>query len=493
MVADAGFEGVEVHGGHGYLVQQSLTPRTNHRDDRWGADRTLFARSVIQAVRDGIGPVRILCYRTSTDDRIPPVDGGRGPEGIAEDLERILADGSIDLLNTTMGDGGKSYVHSIPGYRHPMAPNIDLIKRLRSLVEIDVPVIGVGGIVSPEVAESVLDSGVCDMVAMTRAHIADPDVVNKVRSGAVTRIRPCVRANLCVDRKQALYPEMGCFHNPEVLHELPLAAWQTDSPKRVLVLGAGPAGLKAAEVAARRGHQVDVIEAAASCGGQLALTRYTAASELVNAVDFLVSELQWLGVGIHLQTQVDESVLRDAGADEVIVATGAEAQTGAQALKGGDTGVVLSTEEALLSDLSGPVLVYDATGTTEAALVAEALAARGCSVVFATTFETVMPFAGQMQRWEVPDLLRKKLSAIHVDARVDQVEKGLVRLSRASGEALTDVKVDAVVAVVPRRPRRALVPVLDRLQIPFRVVGDVNAPRTAWQAFNEGHLAALAL
>jgi 2,4-dienoyl-CoA reductase-like NADH-dependent reductase (Old Yellow Enzyme family)/thioredoxin reductase len=493
MVANAGFEGVEVHGGHGYLVQQSLTPRTNQRDDRWGHDRTLFVRSVIGAVRDEIGPHRILCYRTSTNDLISQADGGRGPEGIAEDLGRILRPGTVDLLNTTMGDGGKSYISSIPGYRHPEAPNIDLIRHLRTFIDIDVPVIGVGGIVSAEVAEAVLESGACDLVAMTRAHIADPDLVNKVRGGAVSSIRPCVRANLCVDRKQALYPDMGCFHNPEVLREIPLAATPAASPKRVLVVGAGPAGLKAAEIAARRGHRVDLFDAAPTCGGQLSLTRHTAASELVKAVDFLVSEIETLGVRTHLRTRVDDALLQGIDADEIIVATGARARTGSAALDGGDTGVVISSEQALLSDLTGAVMVYDGTGTTEAALVAETLAARGCAVVFATKFETMMPFAGQMQRWEVPDLLHKKMRSIHVSVIVDHVDNDVVRLAHVSGQPLTDVSVEAVVAVVPPIPDRDLVPVLDRLNTPYRLVGDVNAPRSAWQAFNEGHLAALAL
>jgi 2,4-dienoyl-CoA reductase-like NADH-dependent reductase (Old Yellow Enzyme family) len=493
MVADAGFDGVEVHGGHGYLIQQSLTPRSNQREDRWGQDRTLFVRTVIAGVRDEIGPDRLLCYRTSTDDLISPLEGGRGQVGIAEDLERILANGGVDVLNTTMGDGGRSYVRSIPGYRHPEGPNIDLIHELRKLVEIDIPVIGVGGIVSPEVAERVLESGACDLVAMTRAHIADPDLVGKIRAGDLDRIRPCVRANVCVDRKQALYPEMGCFHNPEVLREIPFAPQPTQRAKHVIVVGAGPAGLKAAEIAARRGHRVDLFDGTPSAGGRLALTRFTPAATLTRAVDHLLSEIDRLGVRIHLGTELDEPMLRELSVDEIILATGTRARTGSEALRGGDAGRVISVEQALLSEVAGPVLVYDETGTTEAALVAETLAARGLEVTFATKFETVMPFAGQLQRWEVPDLLHTMMKAIYVSARVDRLDRGLVHLSRSVGPPPIEVCAETVVAVVPALPRRELVPALDRLGAPYRLVGDVNAPRSAWQAFNEGHLAALAL
>jgi 2,4-dienoyl-CoA reductase-like NADH-dependent reductase (Old Yellow Enzyme family) len=493
MVADAGFDGVEVHGGHGYLIQQSLTPRSNRRQDRWGQDRTLFVRTVIEGVREEIGPDRLLCYRTSTDDLLHPDDGGLGQAGIARDLRQILASGSVDLLNTTMGDGGRSYVRSIPGYRHPEAPNIDLIRELRKLVEIEVPVIGVGGIVSPGVAESVLSSGACELVAMTRAHIADPDLVSKVRSGAVETIRPCVRANLCVDRKQALYPEMGCFHNPEVLREIPFAPHQARDRRRVLVVGAGPAGLKAAEIAARRGHHVDLFDRATTVGGRLALARYTPAATLAKAVDHLASELEGLGVRTHLGIELDQAMLRELSVDEVVLATGTRARSGRFALPGGDTGRVVTVEQALRDEVTGPVLVYDEIGTTEAALVAETLAARGLEVTFATKFEVLMPYAGQMQRWEVPDLLRRVAKQVYVSAAVDRVDHQAVHLARPVGHPPAVVFAETVVAVVPALPCLDLVPALDQLAVPYRLAGDVNAPRSAWQAFNEGHLAALAL
>jgi 2,4-dienoyl-CoA reductase-like NADH-dependent reductase (Old Yellow Enzyme family) len=490
MFADVGFDGVEVHGGHGYLIQQSLTPRTNRRSDRWGLDRTLFARSVLEVVRDELGPDRLLCYRTSTDDLINPADGGRGLDGIAEDLTSILKTGCVDLLNTTMGDGGKSYVRSIPGYRHPEAPNVGLLSNLRRMVDIDVPVVATGGIVSLEVAEQVLQTGVCDLVAMTRAHIADPEVVNKAVAGQRDRIRPCVRSNMCVDRKQALFPEIGCFHNPEVLREVPFAPRPAGTPRHVLVVGAGPAGLKAAETAARCGHRVDLVDAATNPGGRLLLARNTPAAELCKAIDHLVAELGHIGVAVQLGRTADESLIASIGPDAVILATGSAARVPASLaqLEG-----VVASDDALTDEVLGTVVVYDELGTSEAALVAETLRKRSAGVHFATRFETVVPFAGQMQRWEVPDLLYASLDGVHTARVITGRSAGSVELTRLADRAVTRVPADVIVTVSPPSPRTALVPVMQRLGIPYHVVGDANAPRTAWQAFNEGHLAALAL
>jgi 2,4-dienoyl-CoA reductase-like NADH-dependent reductase (Old Yellow Enzyme family) len=217
LAATAGFDGVEVHGGHGYLIQQSLTPMYNSRVDRWGSDRTLFARRVLAAVRDEVGPEGIVGYRTSTDDLRTPDEGGLGFRTGAETVRRLLDTGHIDVLNTTIGDGGASYARAIPDYRYGEAPNLPAVVRLRAALGTSIPIIGVGKIASVGVAESVLAQGQCDLVAMTRAHIADPEILAKARAGHTDRIRPCVGANVCVNRKLAGFGEISCLHNPQVL------------------------------------------------------------------------------------------------------------------------------------------------------------------------------------------------------------------------------------------------------------------------------------
>lgn len=492
MAAAVGFDGVEVHGAHGYLVQQSLTPSFNSRDDEWGRDRTLFVRRVLAAARAEMGPGRIVGYRTPTDDLNSPEDGGIGFAGITEIVRTVLDTGTIDVLNTTIGDGGASYARAIPNYRYGEAPNIPAVARLRAAVKIEVPVIGVGRIVAPALAESVLASGTCDLVAMTRAHIADPDLVAKTRRGQTHRIRPCVGANVCVNRKLQGYPEISCFHNPEVLREAELAAAPAEVPRHVLVVGAGPAGLKAAEAAGRRGHRVTVVDDGPRPGGRLRAAEKTAALGLVSAVDYLVAELAELGVKVRSGTTADESLLRALAPDHVVLAAGGRPVTTA-AYPGAADGVVLSSADALAAVDGGRVLVFDDVGANEGPLVAEALAGRGAAVVYLTSCETVMPWGGQLHRYEVPAILRRRCEQVITGGLPGDVDGKHVIVVRPDGETITELDVDAIVSVTAPRPALELVEILERLSLPYTIAGDALAPRTAMHAFKEGYEAGLEL
>jgi 2,4-dienoyl-CoA reductase-like NADH-dependent reductase (Old Yellow Enzyme family) len=492
LAVTAGFDGVELHGAHGYLVQQSLTPSHNSRDDEWGQNRTLFARRLLAALRTELGTGRVLGYRTPTDDLRSPDDGGIGFAGIVEIVRALLATGHIDVLNTTIGDGGPSYARAIPNYRYGEAPNLPAVRRLRAAVTVDVPVIGVGRILSPGLAESLLAAGDCDLVGMTRAHIADPDLVEKVRAGQAHRVRPCVGGNVCVNRKLAGYPEISCLHNPEVLRERELAPVRTGRPKDVLVIGAGPAGLKAAETAARRGHRVRLVDAAARPGGRLASVGHTAALGLLGAVDHLLSELTEFGVRPRTGTTVDAELLRQLAPEQVVLATGGR-PVGPAAFPDASAGLVLDSAGALAGCAGQRVLVYDTVGANEGALVAEALAGRGLTVVFVTSCETVMPWGGQLHRAEVPAILRRRCAEVITGGLLGDVDGKHVIVVHPDGETLRELDVDTVVTVAAPRPALDLVPVLAALGLPYRIVGDALAPRTAMHAFKEGHEAALAL
>lgn len=498
MAVDSGFDGVELHGAHGYLVQQSLSPWGNRREDEWGQDRTLFARRVIEAVRPVLGPERILGYRTATDDLISPEDGGLGAAGLADTVRAILGTGEVDLINTTVGFGGPSYGTSIPNYRAGDAPNMPRVVRMRELLgdALTVPMIGTGRIATPGVAERVLADGDCDLVAMTRAHIADPDIVAKTVRGQAHRIRPCTGANVCVNRKLAGFPEISCLHNPEVLRELELVPAPVANPCRVLVVGAGPAGLKAAEVAARCGHQVRLLDAAPRAGGLLRHAEHTAAAALTASLDHLIGELAEYGVKPELGIPVDEALLREITPDFVVLATGAR-RPGPDAVPGGETGHVIGSAEALSGDTARDVLVYDTVGANEGPLVAEALAARGKRVTYVTRYETVMPFGGALHRVEVPAILRRRAARVIVDGLLGDLDGRTATIVRASGadrgETLAEVDTGTVVAVTSLVSETSLTGVLDELGIPFRLAGDAVAHRTAFQAFKDGEEAALAI
>jgi NADPH-dependent 2,4-dienoyl-CoA reductase/sulfur reductase-like enzyme len=494
MAAQAGFDGCEVHGAHGYLGQQSISPWLNRRTDKWGEDRTLFLRRVIAAVRAEIGPGRILGYRTATDDMRSPEDGGLGIAGLASTVRDVLSTGEIDVLNTTVGHGGKTYAQAIPSYRHREAVNMPKARQLNDAIGHAVPLIGVGRIASVGIAEDLLQSGACDMVAMTRAHIADPDIVAKFARGDAHRIRPCVGALVCNSRKLAGFSEISCMHNPEAMREHELHITATDEPKNVVVVGAGPAGLKFAEIAARRGHHVQVFDAAARTGGQLRATELTAASDLASTVDHLTRELAERAVPVRLGVTVDRDLLESLRPDHVVLATGA-VTLAADAFTGTASTQVLSGVDALAAgaELDRDVVVFDALGANEGALVAEALAGRGHRVHLVTPFEVVMPYAGISQRMETPDILRRKLAGIYTEAVVGGVDGRTVWVVRPDGTGIVDLDAGTVVAITAPEPRAELVATLQQLAVPFSVIGAAVAPRAATDAFRDGLEAALAL
>ena len=492
FATDAGFDGVEVHGGHGYLIQQSLTPFFNSRTDRWGEDRTLFAREVLAAVRSEVGDDRIVGYRTTTDDLHSPEDDGIGFEAGAQMVRRLLDTNEIDVLNTTIGDGGVSYARAIPDYRFSEAPNIPAVVRLRKAINTDIPIIGVGKISSVGVAESVLAAGHCDLVAMTRAHIADPDLLSKVRRGHAERIRPCVGANVCVNRKLAGFGEISCFHNPQVLRELELEVQPTNAVKRVLIVGAGPAGLKAAEVAAQRGHDVTIVDAGTKPGGRLRYAGLTAATSLVSTVEHVVDELAEYGIKVQQGAVVDEPMLVTFAPDEVILATGGRPNH-SSAFPGAQHVGTIDTVDALEGEVGSTVLVYDTVGTNEGALVAEALAARGSQVRFVTPFETVMHNGGELHRVQLPETLYKQMHQIITMGIVGIVNDGVVTIVRSNGDTVDEFSVSTIVAVTAPVPNLDLVPILDTLRVRYQIIGDALAPRQGMQAYKEGHQAALAI
>jgi len=323
VATENGMDGVELHGTHGYLIQQSFSPFANQRDDKWGQD-LFFVKTLARRVREAIGPDKILGFRISAEDFIKPEDGGVGHARLCQIASEVVGTGSFNYLNHSEGAGGVHYARAIGSFRHKFGEYLPLTRNLREAIGGAVPLIGVGKIPTPDLAEQALQAEDCDLVGMTRAQIADPDLVAKVAAGESHRIRTCTGSNQgCFER--ASHP-ITCFQNPEVGEENRFKA--LDVPvlqlKNVLVIGGGPAGMKAAEIAARRGHTVTLVEASDRLGGRLNLVESAGdAKNLLSATAWVERELADLNVTIRVQTVADESLIRQVKPDAIILATGA--------------------------------------------------------------------------------------------------------------------------------------------------------------------------
>ncbi len=324
---EGGFDGIELHGAHGYLICQFFSPLFNKRTDKYGGSidgRITFAKEVLKAVRNAVGPDFVVGLRISADELIPGGNTINDYKVIAKKLEET---GDVDYLNVSSGTYYTSYIFT-PPMIVPHAFRAYLAAEIKKVV--DFPVFTVGRIKDPVLAEKILADGQADMVGMTRAQIADPELANKAKEGRLDDIRPCLACNQgCISR---LYNQRGvtCMGNPAAGREQQLGLGTlrpADKRKNVIVVGGGPAGMEAARIAALRGHKVRLYEAKEQLGGQVnILAKVPIRAEFADLTRWQAKQVEKLGVEIHLHTRVSSADVKAMNADVVVVATGAMPQ-----------------------------------------------------------------------------------------------------------------------------------------------------------------------
>lgn len=313
---EAGYDGVEVMGSEGYLLNQFLVRHVNKREDRWGGsfeNRMRLPLEVMRRVREAVGPDFILIYRISLIDLVP--DGSTWDEVVT--LAKAVEAAGATLLNTGIG-WHEARVPTI-ATSVPRAAFAWLTARLRP--EVSIPVIACNRINHPDVAEDILASGQADMVSLARPFLADPDFVNKTAAGKAAEIAPCIACNqACLDHTfQGKIS--SCLVNPRAGYETELTVTPTPAARRIAVVGAGPAGCSAAITAATRGHSVTLFDAASEVGGQLCMARrIPGKEEFIGLTDWFATMLDKTGVTLRLSTRATPDTL--AGFDEVVIATG---------------------------------------------------------------------------------------------------------------------------------------------------------------------------
>jgi len=388
----AGLDGVEYE-LYGHLIDQMFSPLTNRLEAPWGGsfdNRLRFAQEVLSACRSRVGPDFILGIRYVADEAQP---GGITTEDGIELARRFRDAGLIDFINVIRGrihtDAALTGVIPIHGMKS--APHLDFAGKIRSAVGL--PTFHAARIQDVATARHAIADGLLDMVGMTRAHIADPHIVRKLVEGREHDIRPCVGANYCLDRIYQGGMTL-CMHNAATGREvegMPHHASLATSRRRVVIAGAGPGGLEAARIAAERGHDVTVFEAAPEAGGQVRLTAQTKRrAELIGIIDWRMEQCARLGVKFHFNTFAEPDDIVALAPDVVIVATGGLAQK--PELESGDD-LAVTAWDVLTGEVKPghQVLVYDEAGDHTALQAAEMLAQGGASVEIMTRDRTFAP------------------------------------------------------------------------------------------------------
>ncbi len=387
----AGVDGLELE-AYGHLMDQFWSPATNTLDAPYGGpleNRVRFTLEVIQAIRKRVGPDFILGVRGVADEVRP--GGLTQDEGLG--IARYLAkSGMVDFLNIIRGhidtDAGLTDVIPVQGMRS--APHLDFAGSLRA--HVDIPIFHAAKIQDVNTARHAIASGKLDMVGMTRAHMADPHIVRKIVEGREDTIRPCVGGNFCLDRIYA-GGEAYCIHNPSTGRELtlPHAIAPAPTQRKVLVVGAGPAGLEAARVSAERGHTVTVLEAAPKPGGQIRLTALSPRrKEMLSIIDWRMARCEERGVTFRFNTLADEATVRAERPDVVIIATGGLPHT--EVLATGNE-LVVSAWDILGGDVKPgqDVLLFDDAGDHSALQAAEVIAQSGARLEVVTPDRSFAP------------------------------------------------------------------------------------------------------
>lgn len=337
----AGYDGVEIMGSEGYLLNQFLSRHVNQRDDQWGGDiqnRMRFAVDIVRAIREKVGEKFIICFRLSMLDLVH--DGNTMDEVVI--IAQALEKAGVTLLNTGIGWHEAripTIVTSVP--RAAFADYTAEVKK-----HVTIPVIASNRINMPETAEAILAAGKADMVQMARPFLADAFWVNKTATNRVDEINTCIACNqACLDHTFK-NQRATCLVNPRAAYETELVYIKTKTPKKIAVVGGGVAGMSAATVAASRGHQVTLFEAAREVGGQFNLAKVVPGKEEFHeTIRYFKVQIEKTGVELRLNTRVNREQLEREGFDEVIVATGVVPR--ALKIEGSQAPQVLSYAEVL--------------------------------------------------------------------------------------------------------------------------------------------------
>jgi 2,4-dienoyl-CoA reductase-like NADH-dependent reductase (Old Yellow Enzyme family)/thioredoxin reductase len=481
---EAGFDAVEVHGAHGYLIGQFLSPFSNQRTDEFGGsdeNRARFAIEIIKAIRSEIPADFPVIFRLSAEEL---VRGGYTLD-FSSWLAPQLVTAGADALHVSVG------VYSTPG--NLSIPSMDTeagfnLFRARAIKElVDVPVIGVGRITDPRMGNVALSRGDADLISFGRQHLADPDFIEKATRGDFDSIRWCLGCNGCIERLSFELKPVTCVINPECGFEYLGGIQRAEPGKRLWIVGAGPAGLTAAFTAAERGHTVEIFDCDAEPGGQMKPASKPPHKEPFREwIDWIVHQLDRCGISVQTK-EITEDALRVGKPDAVIIATGALPIT--PDIPGIDSTIVCDARDLLMGEREpqGPVAVLGAGYVGME--TADFLVAHGIEVSLIDMKPSTPVGRIAAHGYWLHKRLRNAGASLILGATVSRIENRTV-IYEQDGEEKTLGPVALIVTALGARSERDLIEPLEKIGIPSQVIGDAQKPGRLIDAIHDGYRAA---
>jgi 2,4-dienoyl-CoA reductase-like NADH-dependent reductase (Old Yellow Enzyme family)/thioredoxin reductase len=475
---EAGFDAVEIHGAHGYLINQFLSPRVNKRSDEYGgslAGRSKFALEVVRRIRAKVGDDLTILFRMSADEYLP--DGVTLNESMA--VASMLQEAGIDCIDVSAGTQ-----ESLDMFVQPSSLPPGCLVHLASAIKkvVSVPIITVGRIGDPLLAEAVLLQGAADLIAMGRALIADPELPRKASEGRFDEIRPCVACRSCFDR---LFEKarVTCAVNASFGQEKSLPILPAQRQKKVLVIGGGPAGLEAARIVALRGHKVVLYEKEDRLGGQLHLASIPLYKQGISSLTkFLVSQMIKLGIEVHVGRQITRDAVSEIRPDAVIVATGSIPVVPEIPGVWG-TNVSLAIDVLAGKKAIGEIVVIIGGGQIGCE-TADFLAAMHKQVTIVEILEDLAIDMGPLAKMPLLKRLRERGVNIYTNTTVEEIsERGVS--AKVDGKRIK-LGAESIILATGSKSNGELAKQLAKEIGELYVIGDCVEPRKVYDAIHEG-------
>ncbi len=475
----AGFDGVEIHMAHGYLVNQFLSPESNTRTDDYGGDtirRSRFAREIVENIRKSTPKDYPIICRMSADEYTDT--GIKLPEG--KEIAKILEKAGASALHVSACNYASAF-YNIPCYYLEEGCFAHLAGGIKSVVKI--PVLTVGRIIDPQMAENTLQQNKADLIALGRTLIADPQFPNKVKEGRLDDIRICLSCNRCIESISD--KKLVCAVNPYVGKEGTAHMQKPEIPKKILVIGGGPAGLSAAHVLSSRGHSVTLWEKDAQPGGSFRYASLAPKKEpMKKFLDYLINQVKKTNTVIQVNKEADEATIKQFNADAVVLAHGAKHVF--LGIKGAQESGALSVRNAFsaVDSLGNNIAIVG--GGPEGCELADFLISRGKKITLIEMRRVLAMELAAHPRYHISERLKKMGAQLHINTKVSEMGRDYIIISRRREPDQKLEGFDNIIIPTLHQPNETLAASLRGAVPEVYTIGDAVEGRTVLEAVSEG-------